>query len=190
MDFGGIDLDEQRRALEAYNEQAQKARSIDTTGFASSDDDSSFHSNDFSLVLDDEDDDEIPITIEVSPGERLPLRGTKDTVKCILRGDITVASCMSCDTDLHCVTRDVFVVCPECWAVSPIILDMEHGPTGATQDKAATVCLGMKANEVMQHMNDHLDKLERNATERSWNETYFCTISYMYIPMLFASIDM
>ena len=188
MDFGGIDLDEQRRALEAYEDaQQQKARSIDTTGFASSDS-SSFHSNDFSL--DDEDDDEIPITIEVSPGERLPLRGTKDTVKCILRGDITVASCMSCDTDLHCVTRDVFVVCPECWAVSPIILDMEHGPTGATQDKAATVCLGMKANEVMQHMNDHLDKLERNATERSWNETYFCTISYMYIPMLFASIDM
>jgi hypothetical protein len=78
---------------------------------------SSYSSGGSSAVLERE---ASPVQVEVYPGEFLTLRGAKETVEAIERGDSTAVSCCACGLGLRCVADCQLVICPDCTVMSPV----------------------------------------------------------------------
>jgi hypothetical protein len=74
-----------------------------------------------------------PTMIEVSPGEYLRLRGADETWKAIHMDFYVPCTCICCELTLFCIQDAVFVLCPECLAVSPlegVVVDGYDGGVG------------------------------------------------------------
>jgi hypothetical protein len=59
-------------------------------------------------------------TVEVSPGEHLRLRGADETWNAIRADSFVPCLCICCTSTLLCIDDAIFVLCPNCDAVSPI----------------------------------------------------------------------
>lgn len=91
--------------------------------------------------------------LELSPGNEKPIRSAMDTWKAIRDGNTTIVSCKCCGTELHSIADAELVVCPDCWAVSPIeqsvggiVLECDD----STASQGNGVGLGVKAHDVLQ----------------------------------------
>eukprot|EP00538_Stauroneis_constricta_P002396 CAMPEP_0119570156 /NCGR_PEP_ID=MMETSP1352-20130426/43471_1 /TAXON_ID=265584 /ORGANISM="Stauroneis constricta, Strain CCMP1120" /LENGTH=489 /DNA_ID=CAMNT_0007619821 /DNA_START=252 /DNA_END=1721 /DNA_ORIENTATION=+ len=63
------------------------------------------------------------LTIEVTPGVYLPLRGSKETLEAVEWGFASRINCMGCSISLGCVPDCQVVICPECRFMSPMYGD-------------------------------------------------------------------
>lgn len=60
------------------------------------------------------------IMIDVAPGVKYPLRGSRETWNAIEEGRVTVTTCMSCNIELQCLADAQLVACPDCTMLSPV----------------------------------------------------------------------
>ena len=60
--------------------------------------------------------------IEVSPGEEMPLRGSRETQFAIEQNYVITSNCMGCTLSLSCVRNSKYVLCPLCHCISPLEL--------------------------------------------------------------------
>jgi hypothetical protein len=99
-----------------------------------------------------------PELIEVSPGICFPLRGSKDTWKAMLDGQLTVTQCCSCQEELTCVDDAVLVICMVCWVFSPVdqsvALEQEEEDWIA-RGASRGVGLGVRADEMQEWIISH-----------------------------------
>ena len=58
--------------------------------------------------------------MEIAPGEKVRLRGAKETWQCVENDFYLPTTCFSCDTDLCCIMDASYVLCPVCKVVSPV----------------------------------------------------------------------
>ena len=58
--------------------------------------------------------------MEIAPGQRVRLRGAKETWQCVENDFYLPTTCFSCDTDLCCIMDASYVLCPVCKVVSPV----------------------------------------------------------------------
>ena len=59
-------------------------------------------------------------TIEVSPGQYLPLHGSQETLAAMQERRLAQCYCCICDVDIHCVREASFILCPTCRTVWPM----------------------------------------------------------------------
>jgi hypothetical protein len=91
------------------------------------------------------------IMIEVTPGVKLPLRGSAETWRAIEEGSVTVTMCCGCKIDLNCVLDAQLVICPDCFILSPV----DQTEQGAAESSTSMmhrrgVGVGIKAEEIRQ----------------------------------------
>jgi len=67
------------------------------------------------------------LMIEIMPGLSEPLRGSAETIKAHMSGDIMKIHCVCCDTDISCVGDAAYVLCPNCTVVSPAPSESANG---------------------------------------------------------------
>lgn len=58
--------------------------------------------------------------MEIAPGQRMRLRGAKETWQCVEDDAYLPTTCFSCDADLCCIMDASYVLCPLCRVVSPV----------------------------------------------------------------------
>lgn len=58
--------------------------------------------------------------MEIAPGEKVRLRGAKETWQAVENDFYLPTTCFSCDTDLCCIMDASYVLCPRCKVVSPV----------------------------------------------------------------------
>ena len=93
--------------------------------------------------------------IEISPEDVVPLRGSLQTWRAVKDGCITVTACHGCSVELHVVEDALYVVCPDCWVVSPVDQMMGGVPIEVEEDgNHHGVGLGVKAEEIIQWLDE------------------------------------
>ena len=60
------------------------------------------------------------LLVEISPGCRVPLRGSEETTAAIGRDFFDPMTCFACSKDIFCISDASFVVCPSCRTISPV----------------------------------------------------------------------
>jgi hypothetical protein len=88
------------------------------------------------------------IMIEVTPGVKLPLRGSAETWRAIEEGSVTVAMCSCCKIDLNCVVDAQIVICPDCFVLSPVDQTEQGAADSSTSMHRRGVGVGIKAEEI------------------------------------------
>jgi len=58
--------------------------------------------------------------MEIAPGQKVRLRGAKETWQCVEDDAYLPTMCFSCDADLCCIMDASYVLCPLCKVVSPV----------------------------------------------------------------------
>ena len=116
------------------------------------------------------------VTIAVAPGLTLPLRGSDETWKAITDGRTMMTKCCTCNSDLHCIEDAKFVLCPDCWIVSPVDQlpndtlsennNSDHRIVGSNHHSYG-VGLGVKGEEVIQWIEQWFESDENNRHEES-----------------------
>ncbi|CAB9499332.1 expressed unknown protein [Seminavis robusta] len=61
-----------------------------------------------------------PISVEIAPGVRVPLRRTHETMRAIAKDYYQEASCFGCSIDIFCIADVSYVICPKCKIISPV----------------------------------------------------------------------
>jgi hypothetical protein len=64
-------------------------------------------------------------TVEITPGQFLPLRGAEETSQAFERGHFVIVPCLICNGKLQCIADCELVLCPDCRAVSPNTEDFD-----------------------------------------------------------------
>ena len=79
------------------------------------------HDNQRSMPMQPGSSDNSEVTyMEIAPGERVRLRGARETWQCVENDFYLPTTCFSCDTDLCCIMDASYVLCPLCKVVSPV----------------------------------------------------------------------
>jgi len=98
--------------------------------------------------------------IEVSPGVFMPLRGSKETMEAMKRGQALYVQCIFCNVQLCCIQDAEMVICPDCRVLSPVTspttaferLNGYQSSSSSTKNKThrgiGGVGLGMKTEHI------------------------------------------
>lgn len=87
------------------------------------------------------------LMIEIMPGLSEPLRGSAETIKAHMSGNIMRIHCVCCDQDISCVGDAAYVLCPNCTVVSP-------APSESMNGSSWGVGLGFLADQF--HADDNM----------------------------------
>lgn len=87
--------------------------------------------------------------MEIAPGQRLRLRGARETWQCVENDYYLPTTCFSCDTDLCCIMDASYVLCPLCKVVSPVE-GWAGGPEGGVGLGFTYTDLAQWQQEIMQ----------------------------------------
>ena len=68
-----------------------------------------------------------PVSVEISPGLRVPLRRTHETMQAIAVDFFQDVRCLSCSKDIFSIADVSFVICPMCRVISPVTGDYFEG---------------------------------------------------------------
>ena len=93
--------------------------------------------------------------MEISPGQRVRLRGARETWQCVENDFYLPTTCFSCDTDLCCIMDASYVLCPLCKVVSPVE-GWAAGPDGG-------VGLGFTYNDLVQWQHEIMQRRQQIA---------------------------
>jgi hypothetical protein len=88
------------------------------------------------------------VTIEISPGVHVHLRGADETWKAIANDYYMPAECICCESTIFCIQNADYVLCPDCRVVSRMDGPSSHGMGG--------VGLGFKYEDLARWQEDIL----------------------------------
>jgi len=111
----GIDVEEQRRLLEQFEEQkrlSERSDTLENNIHEANEDSGSCGSHGSSIEM-----------IDIAPGVQLPLRSSTETWQAILNGNTIETQCCCCMKKLICIDDAEFLACADCWVFSPIDID-------------------------------------------------------------------
>jgi hypothetical protein len=86
------------------------------------------------------------LELEVAPGVFLSLHGSQETLSAMQEGQLVSATCFECVQTVMCVPQALYVLCPDCRVVSPVVNmsfpSLKQSPTLLSE--MGGVGLGMK----------------------------------------------
>lgn len=104
------------------------------------------------------------LMIEIMPGLSEPLRGSAETMKAHMSGNIMRIHCVCCDQDISCVGDAAYVLCPTCTVVSPAPSESMNG------NSSWGVGLGFLADQF--HVDDSMLSRSSSLAESSYSRNY------------------
>lgn len=81
-------------------------------------------------------------TVEVTPGQFVPLRGSEETLVALDHGQVTNVTCIFCDVNLVVHAAASMIICPDCEMIAPLGVDNKDGE--------ASLGLGLKRESLEQ----------------------------------------
>lgn len=69
-------------------------------------------------------------TVEVTPGQFVPLRGSEETMLALENGQVTSVTCIFCNIDLVVHAAASMIICPDCEMISPLGVDVDKTSLG------------------------------------------------------------
>lgn len=71
--------------------------------------------------------EEEQVYVDISPGVKLPLRRTHETMQAIAMDFYQSVCCVSCSKDVLCIADVCYVICPNCRVISPVVGEYFEG---------------------------------------------------------------
>jgi hypothetical protein len=103
------------------------------------------------------------LMIEIMPGLSEPLRGSAETMKAHMSGNIMRIHCVCCDQDISCVGDAAYVLCPTCTVVSP-------APSESMNGSSWGVGLGFLADQFV--VDDGMLSRSSSVADSSYTRNY------------------
>jgi hypothetical protein len=101
------------------------------------------------------------LTIEVSPGFFLPLKGQKETERAVGRGQVKLTQCMCCEQHMYCITSVDYVICPHCDSILPVDFGgscSNHSSNRIVNDYVVSSNSSTSGSSTCNSVNFHVDQ--------------------------------